>query len=77
MFYTKYLAMPNIRVHTGAIKKIVAPLNDIQMFYINYLTMHKVHIQAVIVWLCACTGDNTLAKARGLSPVHTQKLLIV
>ena len=23
--------------------------------------------KAVIEWLCACTGDNTLAKARGLS----------
>ena len=41
------------------------------MFYINYLSMHKVHkyacwcIKAVIVWLCVRTGDNP--------PVHTHK----
>ena len=42
------------------------------MFYIKYLTMHKVHMQAgairqLLYGLCACTGDNALAKARGLS----------
>ena len=48
-----------------------APLSDIPMFYIKYLTMYKEHMQAVtirvIVWLCVCTGDNPLAKASGLS----------
>ena len=39
------------------------------MFYITYLTLYNVqlHICAIIVWLCACTGDNPRAKARGLS----------
>ena len=55
------------------ISHIIAPLSDIPMFYIKYLTMQKVHMhacwceKAVIVWLCVCTGDNPLAKARGLS----------
>ena len=37
---------------------LIAPLSDIQMFYIKYLTMHKVHShacwcnKAFIVWLC-------------------------
>ena len=47
------------------------------MFYIRYLTIQSAHAcwcnKAVIVWLCACTGDNPLAKARVLSPVHTHK----
>ena len=37
------------------------------MFYIKYLTMYKVHMHAGAIWLCVCTGDNPLAKDRGLS----------
>ena len=42
------------------------------MFYIKYLTMHKVHmhtgaIRQLLYGLCVCTGDNPLAKGRGLS----------
>ena len=42
------------------------------MFYIKYLTMHKVHMHAgairkLLYGLCVCTGDNPLAKARVLS----------
>ena len=29
--------------------------------------------EAVIVWLCVCTADSPLAKAHGLSSVHTHK----
>ena len=41
------------------------------MFYIKYLTMHKVHMHAgairqLLYGLYVCTGDNPLAKARGL-----------
>ena len=43
-----------------------APLSDIQIFYIKYLTMHKVHMHTGAIRLCVCTGDNLLAKARGL-----------
>ena len=41
------------------------------MFYIKYLTMYIVRMQAgaikFIVWLCACMGDNPPAKVLGLS----------
>ena len=40
----------------------IAPLSDIK-----YLTMHKVHMLAGAIWLCVCTEDNPLAKARELS----------
>ena len=29
-----------------SVKMIIAPLNDIPMFYIKYLTMYKVHMHA-------------------------------
>ena len=40
--------------------------------YIKYLAMHKVKMHAgarikLLYGLCNCTGDNPLAKARGLS----------
>ena len=51
-------------------KQFIAPLSDIPMFYIKYLTMHKVQMHAVAIRQLLyglCTGDNPLAKARGLS----------
>ena len=39
----------------------IAPLSDIRMFYIRYLTMHKVHMYAGAI------RQLKLAKARGLS----------
>ena len=51
---------------------LIAHLNDITIFYIK--VSHNVqseHVcwcnKKVIVWLCVCTGDNPLAKARVLS----------
>ena len=46
------------------------------MFYIKYLTMHKVHMHAgairyLVYGLCVCTEGNPRALASGLSPVHT------
>ena len=35
---------------------LIALLSDISMFYIKYLTMHKVHMQTGALWLCVCTG---------------------
>ena len=51
---------------------MIAPLSDIQMFYIKYLTMHKVHmhtgsIRQLLYGLCVRTGDNPLDKGRELS----------
>ena len=45
---------------------------DILMFYIKYLTICKVQMHAgairkLFCGLCICTGDNRLAKARGIS----------
>ena len=50
----------------------IAPLGYIRMFFIGYLTIHKVHMHAgaisqLLYGLCAYTGDNPRAKARGLS----------
>ena len=52
---------------------LIAPLSDITMFNIKYIyrNAQSAHAcwcnKAVIVWLCVCTRDNSLAKARGLS----------
>ena len=48
------------------------------MFYIKYLTMLKVHMHASAIrqlfYDCVYVREeNPLAKARGLSPVHTHK----
>ena len=54
------------------LRDIIAPLSDIEMFYIKRLSMYKVHMHAaalrkLLYGLYVCTGDNPLAKARGLS----------
>ena len=51
---------------------IIAPLSDTLMFYIKYLTMHKVHMHAgairQLLYGCAYVQeDNPLANACGLS----------
>ena len=50
---------------------LLAHLSDIRLFYSRYPTMHKVHMYAgatrQLLYECARTGDNRLAKARGLS----------
>ena len=47
------------------------------MFYIKYLTMHM-HagaIRQLLYGLCVCSGNNALAKARGLSSrTYTQTI---
>ena len=51
---------------------IIASSIDISMFNVKYLAMHTVQVHAgairkVLYGLCFYTGDNPLAKARGLS----------
>ena len=51
---------------------IMAPFVDIPMLNVKYFAMHKVQIHAgairqLLYGFCVCTGDNPLAKARGLS----------
>ena len=55
------------------LKEIIAPLsgrysNVLHQISHNAKSAHACWCsKAVIVWLCACTGDNLLAKAHGLS----------
>ena len=57
---------------------IIAPLSDIPMFHIKYLTMHKVHMHAgairQLVYGCAYVREiiNWL-KLVDYLPVHTHK----
>ena len=51
---------------------LIVPYIDISMFYINYLTMHKMQMHAdairkLLNGVCICTGDNLRALASGLS----------
>ena len=58
--------------------EIIAPLSDIPLFYIKYLTMHKVHMHAVairqLLYGCAYVREiiNSL-KLVDYLPVHTNK----
>ena len=58
---------------TSCIQRLmIAPLSDVPMFYIKYLTMHKVHMHAgaimqLLYGLGVCTEDNPLDKGRELS----------
>ena len=52
---------------SSRINLLIAPLSDIPMSC-NAQSAHACRCnKAVIVLLCVCTGDNPLAKARGLS----------
>ena len=66
----KYICTINICKLAYEILVLIATLSDIPIFYIKYLIMHKVHMHAGAIrqflWLFVCTGDNPLAKARGL-----------
>ena len=48
--YTMYIMYTRPLIHTSSI--LIAPLSDIRMFYIRYLTTHK----AVIVWCVRMYG---------------------
>ena len=55
---------------------ILAPLSDIPMFYIKYLTMHKVHDSAIRHLLYGCAyerGINHSLKLVDYLHVHTHK----
>ena len=57
---------------------ITAPLSDIPMFYIKYLTMHKVHIHVgairQLVYVCAYQRENIHSlKLVDYLPVYTHK----
>ena len=51
-----------------AARYIIAPLSDIPMFYIKYLTMHAGAIRQLL-YGCVCTGDNPLAKSSWIIPL--------
>ena len=60
--------------------KGIAPLSDSPMFYIRYLTMHKVHMHAgairQLLYGCAYVReDNPRTSGRGLSSrTHAQTI---
>ena len=56
----------------------ITPLSDIPMFYIQYLTMHKVHMRAgairQLLYGCAYVREIiNLLKLVDYLPVHTHK----
>ena len=60
------------------IKYIIAPLSDIPMFYIIYLTMHKVHnhvgAKRKLLYGCSYVWEIIQSiKLVGYLPVHTHK----
>ena len=57
------------RTSTHTLNICIASLSDISTSNIsNVQCTHACRCnKASIVWLCACTGDNPRAKARGLS----------
>ena len=63
-------------MHTQTI--VIAPLSDIPMFYIKYLTMHKVYIHAgairQLLYCCAYVREIIHSlKLVDYLPVHTHK----
>ena len=57
---------------------LLAPLSDIQMFYIKYLTIHKMHMHAgairQISYSCAYVREIiNSTKLMDYHPVHTHK----
>ena len=57
-------------------KHVIAPLSDIPMFYIKYLTMHKVHMHAgaimQLLYVCAYAREIIHSlKLVDYPPVHT------
>ena len=60
----------------SAVTDIIAPLNDIPMFYIKYLTMHKGHMHAgakkQLLYDCAYVREIIHSlKLLDYPPVHT------
>ena len=63
---------------TKPIIQIIAPLSDIRMFYISYLTMQKVHMHAgairQLLYGCAYVREIIHSvKLVDYLPVHTHK----
>ena len=61
-----------------AISIVITPLSDIPMFYIKYLTMHKVHVHASAIrqLLYGCAYVRKIIHSLKLVdylPVHTHK----
>ena len=59
-------------------KMLIAPLSNIPMFYIKYLTMHKVHMHAgairQLVYGCVYVREIIHSlKLMDYPPVHTHK----
>ena len=64
--------------HLGAIKRLIAPLSDIRMFYIRYFRMHKVHMHAGVIrqLLYGCAQVREIIHSLKLvdcPPVQTHK----
>ena len=60
------------------LKELIAPLSDIATFYIQYLTMHKVHTHAGVIrqLLYGCAYEREIIHSLKLVdflPVHTHK----
>ena len=62
----------------NTVNALIAPLSDIRMFYIRYLTMHKVHMHAdairQLLYGCALVPELIHSlKLVDYHPVHTHK----
>ena len=60
----------------SAFKEIIARLSDIPLIYIKYLTMHKVHMHAGVIWqlLYGCAYVREIIHSLRVVdylPVHT------
>ena len=73
MFNVNYLAMYKVQMHVSAISMLLYGFASVRQdtkfikCYPRVLASGQDNLRVLIVWFCACTGDNPRAKARGIS----------